>query len=212
MFACPFLQGFSEHWVDYTSDFPLLPLPKLQQQHIPNHPKLQAKIFFSGKPFLRDNDSSKGWGEHLPALSAEAQAHAPQHYRYLRISHFCSWLPFFSHQNILLLLRTMFAFSVMPNAPSSFPVFRKIIQKAAQKVRGDGQKNIPFTLFEVILITSTLQSQQPQLGKNCILAHRILFWHNTLRGNISSCNWGELWFTSSLSIYTPVVCALGCSL
>lgn len=31
--------------VDYTSDFPLLPLPKLQQQQIPNHPK----IFFFWK-------------------------------------------------------------------------------------------------------------------------------------------------------------------
>lgn len=52
MFACPFLQGFSEHWVDYTSDFPLLPLPKLQQQHIPNHPKMQAKIFFQESHFI----------------------------------------------------------------------------------------------------------------------------------------------------------------
>lgn len=173
---------------------------------------MQAKIFFQESHFLEIMTHQRDGGEHLPALSAEAQAHAPQHYRYLRISHFCSWLPSFSHQNILLLLRTTFAFSVMPNAPSSFPVFRKIIQKAAQKVRGDGQKNIPFTLFEEILITSTLQSQQPQLGKNYILAHRILFWHSTLRGNISICNWGELWFTSSLSIYTPVVCALGCSL
>lgn len=69
MFACPFLEGFSEHWVDYTSDFPLLPLPKLQEQGIPNHPKMYPKILFFGKPFHRNNDSSKGWGEHVPALS-----------------------------------------------------------------------------------------------------------------------------------------------
>lgn len=294
MFACPFLEGFSEHWVDYTSDFPLLPLPNLQQQQIPNHPKTHPKIFFSGKLFQGNNDFSKGWGKHLPALFSKAWAHAPQHHRYLRNSNFCSWLPSFSHQNILLLLRIMSAFWVMPNAPSSFPVLRPlsfwvsypelvlvpdpsrcsspsqsqqewgcepglwdllgslsghpgrrepqqgqaltqngiaslvchenslcftrrgqgggIIQKAAWKVRVDGQKNFPITLFEEILISSTLQSQQPQLGKNYILAHRTLFWHNAVRDNISGCNLGNCG-SPAACVFTPlVVCALGCSL
>lgn len=113
--------------------------PSCNNSIFPTILKCILKSFFSGKPFHRNNDSAKGWGEHLPALSSKAQAPAPQHYRYLRNSHFCSWLPSFSHQNILLLLRTMFVFWGMPNAPISFPVFRKIIQKVARKIRGDGQ-------------------------------------------------------------------------
>lgn len=68
MFACPVLEGFSEHWVGYTSDFPLLPLPKLQQQQIPNHPKMLPTMVFFLESCFREIMTPQRDGGRVPLL------------------------------------------------------------------------------------------------------------------------------------------------